>query len=165
MTVGALVEDGFTGNVFLQPEILHGVIGMIQLSKATFPSANLSGVINCESSPRPVKGILVDVEIPPGVMAGDIVELTSQACSSLNGMGPIAGTEATFTQPVTQSTPKLQFNVGPYNTLIKPILDHTDGSGSLLVSYVVKRGPVIGTSPKSFVIVTLRQTDGEPCPE
>lgn len=149
-----------------QQEIFQGIIEMIELSKATFPSANLSGFISCVSDPSPVKGVLVDVKISPEVMEGDIIELTSQACSSLNGMVPIAGTEATFTQAVTQSTPKLQFNVEPYKTLIKPILEHSNGSGSLLVRYVVKRGPsIIGTSPESFVKVALTQPNGEPCAE
>ena len=166
MTVGALVECGFTGSVFSSPEILQRVIEMIQLSKATFPSANPSGIINCGSDPSPVKGILVDIKIPPEVMVGDIVAMTSQACSAVNGTGPIAGTKATFTQPVKQSTKKLQFNVEPYETLIKPILGHAQGNGSLLVSYVVTRdNSVIGTSPLSFVIVGLMLPDGESCPE
>jgi len=149
-----------------QPEILQGIIEMIEPSKATFPSANPSGFIHCGSAPSPVECILVDVKIPPGVMAGDIVELRSQACSTLNGMGGIAGTEATFTQTVTQSTPYLRFRVEPYGKLIKPILKYPNGSGSLLVRYVITRGSsIIATSPESIVKVALTQPNGEPCPE
>jgi len=138
---------------------------MIQLSEATFPSAP-SGIISCGSNPSPLKGILVNVETHPELVVGDVITLTSQACSAVNGTGPIAGTKATFTQPVKQSTKKLQFNVEPYETLIKPILGHAQGNGSLLVSYVVTRdNSVIGTSPLSFVIVGLMLPDGESCPE
>lgn len=135
---------------------------MIELTAATFPSAN-HGFIACSSNPSPVNGVPVRIMIQPGMMAGDRIELKTQGYSTANGMDPVPGTETTgvYTLGSIGGESFVELNVGPYATAIKPIR-----SGSLGAQYSVERNGVdIGESKRALVKIDLNLPGGGTCPE
>lgn len=136
---------------------------MIELTAATFPSADRFNYINCTSTPSPVEAVPVRIEIQPDMVSGDVIELRTQGFSNSDGTQPVAGTQTKVVHLLGSIDAEkfVELNIGPYVTAIKPI-----ESGSLDANYSVKRnGVVIGNSKRALVKVDLKMPSGGTCPE
>ncbi|MFF3431474.1 hypothetical protein [Streptomyces sp. NPDC002602] len=123
---------------------------MAVLHKATFPHATVWGYWNATTPLNPSGRVVVPAS--PDLAAGDTVELSWAAFSSLNASGrPIAGTELTLTQAAGAGQ-DLVFEI-PYAGHISP-LDRSSGSGR--VTYrALRAGEEIGTAAPALVKIDL----------
>jgi hypothetical protein len=136
---------------------------MIELTAATFPSADRFNYINCTSEPSPVKAVPVRIEIQPDMVSGDVIELQTRGFSDSDGTQPVPGTQTSFVHVLGSIDARkfVELIIGPYATAIKPIK-----SGSLDAKYSVKRkGDLIGTSKRALVKLDLKMPGGGTCPE
>ena len=134
---------------------------MIELQAPTFPSADRYGLISCGSVPSPVKGVPVRVMIQPGMAIGDVITLETRGFLERDETQPVEGTEFSFTFTLDTISDKFQDVICPYETAIKPI-----GSGWLRAGYSLKPGNgAVVISPNALVLVEVRLSNGQTCPE
>ncbi|WP_457970185.1 hypothetical protein M1D68_10065 [Pseudomonas sp. R4-84] len=138
------------------PQIFHVTRPTpVNLAGPGFPSATLWGYLNCSSQPKLWERVLVHVPAQSGRFAkDDECALNWEGYSSLNGLGPIAGTAVRVTKILTQEEASsdqgfdLVLESDKYEQHIKPM----ERNASALASYTLYRnGSALGKSPPALV--------------
>ncbi|MBC3270433.1 hypothetical protein HU765_10895 [Pseudomonas sp. SWRI81] len=138
------------------------IIVIENLPEPTFPHANMHGQLHCCSKPRLWEGVFVHISGNAAFDEDDIVELSWQGCSGLNGTDPIDGTDETFKTTLTaeQAREGFDVHVSDYERLIAPMVN----DGSALCSYHLKKANGgIGNSMPEFVLINRTWPSGAVC--
>lgn len=138
------------------------IVVIRNLPEPTFPHAGKHGVLHCCARPRLWKGVWVHVEGNTAFDKDDIVELTWQGCSGMNGTSPIAGTDYSFETELTaeQARDGFDVHVSDYERLIAPMVNN----GSALCRYHLRKANGgIGESRPDFVVINRTMPSGEIC--
>jgi len=99
--------------------------------------------------------------IQPGMAIGDVITLETRGFLERDETQPVEGTEFSFTFTLSTISDKFQDVIFPYETAIKPI-----GSGWLRAGYSLKPGNgAVVISPNALVLVEVRLSNGQTCPE